>query len=296
MKAKDYFFIVNPAAGRGKKLKVLPEIEAFFRKRNLDFQMVLTKAPKHAKEIAKKAVKDGYKTIVAVGGDGTINEVLSGIAGHDVLLGIVPIGSGNDYIKNIDFPKNLNKNLEALINKKFKQVDIGLINNKYYFANAFSVGFDGEAASRVKNFSFIPNSFLAYLLSVFRTLATYEFPKVKVSLDNDIKFENGMLLIAVSIGKCYGGGFKIAPSAKIDDGIFTVCFIEKCSRFYALRNIPKVMKGTHTELPIVKIYTSKYVKIKSESLLTAQIDGEILPLDKSFEVRILPKCLKVIIP
>lgn len=293
MKNKEYFFIVNPAAGGGRKMEVIAEIEAFFQERKLDFEIVLTKAPKHATELAKKAANDGYKTIVAVGGDGTVNEVVNGIVGTEATLGIIPIGSGNDFSRAIGLARNIKKDLKILLAKKTREIDLGFVNNRY-FVDGLGIGFDAEASMKVKKFLKYLNGFLAYLASVLRTLATYKFPQVQITLDNGQTIKTGILLMAVMNGPRYGAGFYIAPSAKIDDGLFTICLIEKCGRFYALRQIPKVLKGTHVKLPIVKIITSKYVKIESESLLPAHVDGEILQPQQKFEAKIVPKCLKVI--
>lgn len=292
MKNKDYFFIVNPAAGKGRKLETISLIEEFFQNRNLGFEIVLTKAPKEATEMAKKAAGEGYRTIVAVGGDGTVNEVINGIVETKSILGIIPIGSGNDFSRTIGLTRNIKKDLKVLISQKVREVDLGWVDGRY-FIDGLGIGFDAEAAGRVRKFLKYVNGFPAYLLAVLRTLATYQFPRLKIYLDGYM-VEKEILLVAVMNGPRYGAGFYVAPSAKIDDGLFTICLIEKCGRFYALRQIPKVMKGTHTKLEIVKIFTAKNVKIESDSLLPAHMDGEILTPARKFELKILPKKLKVI--
>lgn len=290
---KKFYFIVNPAAGAGKKLSFLPEIQLFCRKNNLDFEIVLTKQPKEAINLAKKAAKK-FEVVVAVGGDGTVNEVANGLVGSQAVLGILPIGSGNDFSKQVGYKKGLKKDLEILLEGRTKSVDVGRVNDQYYFINGLGVGFDGEVATRVRSFMRFSKGFLAYLLAVLRTLATYKFHRVKIILDNDQVIEREILLVATCNGTTYGGGFNVAPSARIDDGIFTICLIDKLGRFYALRSIPKIMKGTHLKLPEVHMYTSKHVIIESESDLYAQVDGEILPLAKKFVVKILPGQIKVI--
>jgi len=290
---KKFYFIVNPAAGAGKKLSFLPEIQSFCQGHNLDFEIVLTKQPKQAIELACKAAKK-YEVIIAAGGDGTVNEVVSGLIGSQAVLGILPIGSGNDFAKQVGYKRNLKKDLKILLESRTKLVDIGQVNDQYFFINGLGVGFDGEVATRVRSFMRYSKGFLAYLLAVLRTLATYKFHRVKITLDNDQVIEKEILLLATCNGTTYGGGFNVAPSAKIDDGVFTICLIDKLGRFYALRNIPKIMKGAHLKLPEVHMYTSKHVIIKSEDDLYAQVDGEILPLNKKFEVKILPGQIKVI--
>jgi len=290
----NYYFIVNPAAGDGKKLSVITEIQAFCQDNGLDFEVVITKQPKQAVDLAKKAAEK-FEVVVAVGGDGTINEVASGLVDTDAALGIIPTGSGNDFAAMLGLSKNPKKALKTLLGNQTRVVDIGLVNSQRYFINGLGVGFDGEVASRVRGFSKFSRGFVAYLLTVLRTLATYKFKRVKISIDGN-SFTKKILLVATCNGTTYGGGFKVAPSAKIDDGLFTVCVIDKCGRFYALRNIPKIMRGAHLSLPIVHTYTGKNVIIESEDNLMAQVDGEILEQGNKFEVSILPEKIKIITP
>lgn len=290
---KKFYFIVNLKAGEGRKLSHLPEIQSFCREYKLKYETVLTKRPKEAAELAKKAAKK-YDVIVAVGGDGTVNEVVSGIVGSSAILGIIPIGSGNDFSKEIGMTRNLGKNLKILLKSNVKKVDLGIVNDQYYFINGLGVGFDGEAASRVRKFTKYIGGYPAYLLAVLRTLATYKFKKVKITLDSEQVIEKQILLIATCNGPAYGGGFNVAPSAKIDDGLFTVCLVDKVGRFYALRHLPKFTKGTHLKLPEVHTFTAKNVIIESEEELRSQADGELLPLNKRFSINILPKKIKVI--
>lgn len=291
---KSYYFIVNPVAGQGKKLSFVSEITGFCQRNYLNYKLVMTHKPKEAIELAREASKK-YEVIVAVGGDGTVNEVVNGIADTDAKLGIIPIGSGNDFAKQMGLTYNLSKDLRILMDGKFIKVDLGRVNNRHYFINGVGVGFDGEVAYRVRDFFKYAKGFSGYLLSVFRTLATYKFHKVKFFIDGEIVKDDKILLIATCNGTTYGGGFKVAPSAKVDDGLFTVCFVSKMGKFYAMRNIPKILQGTHVSLPEVSMYTGKSVKIKSEKELFSQLDGEILPPMKEFDMEMVPAKINVII-
>ncbi|PIS42738.1 MAG: hypothetical protein COT24_01950 [Candidatus Kerfeldbacteria bacterium CG08_land_8_20_14_0_20_40_16] len=290
---KKYYFIVNPKAGERRKLSHLSEIQSFCQGRNLKYETVLTKQPKEATNLARKAAHR-FEVIVAVGGDGTINEVVNGIVDSSAILGTIPIGSGNDFAKEIGLSRNLKKDLKILLEGKIKEVDLGLVNNQYYFINGLGVGFDGEAASRVRKFTKYISGYPAYLMAVLRTLATYKFRKVKITFDHEHIIEKQILLVATCNGKAYGGGFNVAPSAKIDDGLFTVCLVDKVGRFYALRHLPKFTKGTHLKLPEVHTFTAKNVIIESEDELQSQADGELLPLSKRFSIDLLPKKIMVI--
>lgn len=290
---QNYYFIVNPVAGLGKKLSFISEINDFCQKKNLEYKVVITHKPKEAIDLAREA-SNKYEVIVAVGGDGTVNEVVNGIVNTEAKLGIIPIGSGNDFAKQMGLTYHLKKDLEILIQGNTQSVDLGLVNKKHYFINGLGVGFDGEVAYRVRGFLKYARGFFGYLLSVFRTLATYKFYKVKFYVDGEKVKDEKILLIATCNGTTYGGGFKVAPSAKVDDGLFTICFVGKMSKFYAVRKIPKILQGTHVSLPEVSIYTGKNVKIKAEKDLFSQLDGEILPPMKEFEVEMVPNKISVI--
>lgn len=289
----SYYFIVNPVAGMGKKLSFVSEINDFCQQKKINYQVVMTHQPKEAIELAKEASKK-YEVVVAVGGDGTVNEVVNGIVDTNAKLGIIPIGSGNDFAKQMDLTYNLKKDLEILLEGKTKVVDLGLVNKRHYFINGLGVGFDGEVAYHVRDFLKYARGFIGYLLSVFRTLATFKFNKVKFYVDEEKVKEEKILLIATCNGTTYGGGFKVAPSAKVDDGLFTICFISKMGKFYAVRNIHKILQGTHISMPEVSTYTGKNVKITSEKVLFSQLDGEILPPLKEFEIEIMPNKITVI--
>ncbi len=290
---QKYYFIINPAAGRGRHLSFLSELPRFFSSHNKRFEMALTKEPGHAIHLAQKAAGN-FEAVVAVGGDGTINEVVNGLVGTDTLLGILPTGSGNDYSREVGLVKNIKKDLRKLIRAQHQKIDIGRVNHSRYFVNGLGVGFDGEVAGRVKHFLKYSRGFSAYLLAVLRTLATYRFREATITLDDAAKMTKQVLLVATCIGTTYGGGFQVAPSAKINDGVFTICQVDKVGRLYALRHLAKFKRGTHIKLPEVHMYTSKRVIIESPYKLPAQIDGELLQPENRYEITMHPKHLSVI--
>lgn len=289
-----YCFIVNPAAGGGKRLACLSDIQAVCRANKIKFEITLTKAPKHATELARRAAAR-YEVVVAVGGDGTVNEVVNGLVGSQAALGILPIGSGNDFSREVGLTKDIKKDLTKLIHDRVMAVDVGCVNGAHYFINAFGVGFDGEVAARVRTFMRFSRGFPAYLLAVVRTLATFQFPELTLTIDRHAPIRKRVLFVSVANGTTYGGGFRVAPEAKIDDGFFTVCQVDKTGKWYALRQIPKFMKGRHLGLPAVHMFTGQTVVIEAEQPLQAQIDGELLPKQKKFVIAMLPRQLNVLV-
>jgi YegS/Rv2252/BmrU family lipid kinase len=290
-----YYFIINPAAGNGEQMHSVSQIQSFCRDQGWTFETVMTKGPGEAIVQAREASKN-YEVIVAVGGDGTVNEVVSGIVSTQAVLGILPAGSGNDFAMTIGLSKNLKKNLEILNRASLKTVDLGQVNDSRYFINGIGVGFDGEAAGRVRKYLKFTRGFFAYLLAVLRTLVTYRFQQVRVRIDGREVYNDRLFLVATCNGTRYGGGFQVTPMAKIDDGHFDICLVEKTGRWYALSHLPRFLKGTHLSMPEVHMYTGTEVEIESAEDLSAHVDGELLPEQSKFSIQILPKQLRIIVP
>ncbi|MFH1207510.1 MAG: diacylglycerol kinase family protein [Patescibacteria group bacterium] len=290
-----YYFILNPIAGNGKQMHAIGQIQSFCRAQGWTFETVITNGPGEAVTLSRQAAGK-YEVIVAVGGDGTVNEVVTGIIGSRAILGILPAGSGNDFALTIGLSKNAKKGLEILKSATLKTIDLGQVDGNRYFINGIGIGFDGEAAGRVRQYLKFFGGFWAYLIAVLRTLVTYRFQQARVTIDGREIYNGPLFLVATCNGTSYGGGFRVTPMAKIDDGQFDVCLVEKTGRWYALRNLPKFLKGTHLSMPEVHMYTGCKVEIESDCGLSAHVDGEILPPGKKHSIRILPKQLKIIVP
>jgi len=292
---RNYYFIVNPIAGGGKKLDIITELQKFCKKHGMEFTVAMTHKPKEATELARRA-SEKYEAVVAVGGDGTVNEVVNGISGTSAKLGILPIGAGNDYARMVGLSKNLKKDLKVLHKGTARAVDVGKVNDKYFFINAFGAGFDGEVSTRARKYLKLTNNFFGYLITVLRTLMTYRFRKALITIDGKIVADRKIFLVACGIGTTYGGGFQIAPKAKIDDGLFDICIIDKTSRLKALWVIPKIMRGKHESLRIVHMHSGKEISIATNRRIASQLDGEIIEPTKELRIAILPNYTRVITP
>lgn len=270
-------------------------IQEYCRAQGWTFDTVVTKGPGEAVELARRAARD-FEVVVAVGGDGTVNEVATGILGTRAVLGIIPSGSGNDFALTIGLDKHIEKNLDVLKRAHTRVVDIGQVNATKYFINGIGVGFDGEVAGRVRTFLRYAHGYWAYVLAVLRTLLTFRFRDVRIAIDGYDVFRGPLLLVATCNGTRYGGGFRVAPMAKIDDGHFDICLVERTGRWYALRNLPKFTRGKHLSMPEVHMHTGHEVVIESTEPLSAHVDGELLPPGRTFNIRIVPKHLTIISP
>jgi diacylglycerol kinase (ATP) len=302
-----YYVIVNPISGHGLGEKSIPHIESSLRESGLDFTLVRTERVWHAAELAEGAAREGYDVIVCASGDGTVNECINGImlakkAGHNsVAFSVLGIGTGNDFAGGTDIPTNLNDGLKALKENKRKKIDLGFVKGGYYpegryFGNGIGVGFDaavGNEAVKVRWMRGLP----AYLIGALKTVFLYYDPaQVEIVLDDKETIKQVSLMISVMNGKRMGGGFKMAPESKPDDGFFDLCIAETASKGRIFTLIPHFLRGTQASQPEVKMRRAKKVTIKSlDKTFPAHADGEFICLEGSdLALEILPLELEII--
>jgi len=288
---KNFLLIFNPAANMERAAKMIPQVEEFFNKWKVNYNLAVTKRPREAESLAREQA-DNYDVVVALGGDGTINEVVNGCFGKKTTLGIVPLGAGNDFAKALGLKKKLRENLEIILMGREKKVDIGQVNQRY-FVNVLGIGFDALVAQEMFDRPRFLKGLPVYFYSLLKAMKKYRFVKMNIKFDDKPKKDKELLILAVANGKFFGGGFKISPQASIKDGTFDICLVEKMSRFYLIKNILKLIRGTHDQLPEVKLYKSKQIVIESENELPIEYDGEILKKQKKLEIKVIPQALKV---
>lgn len=272
-----YIFIVNPVAGRGKALKLVPKIEKICIERKLEYEIRYTKIEKSATQIAREYIDGGY-IIYSVGGDGVLNQVLNGIVGTNNILGIIPAGSGNDFYKV------LKDREEGKI-----EIDIGRINNTY-FINTACIGIDAEVGNNTDLFrdTIVPVSQL-YNASIVYTFLTYKFRKIKFVTPTKIT-KKEYTIISICNGKFYGGGYCIAPKAEINDGLFDIYYADKLNRIQILYLISKLKKGNHEGKRKVHKFRTNHVELETDNKITFNIDGEKLT-DNKFVIDLIPKAV-----
>lgn len=292
-----HLFIINPVAGKGNASSYIPEIHNYFKKKPDEYNIEITKSPGHAKEIAASYAKKGEYRIYATGGDGTLNEVLNGMAGSACSLGIIPTGSGNDFIKSIYKSRKYNDILEKTINGKAVPIDCGIINNRY-FINIMSVGLDAEVAyyaAKVNKKLHLKGK-LSYYTGIALALlkGKIKFP-IKLIFNDSETVETEIALTACTNGTYYGGGFMPVPTTEYNDGVLDVCFVNKKSIFGILFLIPKYMKGTHVNSRGVNFRQITKLRIESEKELKVNVEGELMFAD-ILDIEIKKSFIKFIIP
>ena len=296
--------ILNPMADMGNAYKVANDLRPIIVEYgNADWSG--TVYPTHATELAKQAGEDGYDMVIAMGGDGTCHEVVNGLMqlpeNKRPVMGVVPVGSGNDFAHAIGVPMQSDRALAHALNGEISTVDIGLMTDENgrqeYFDNTVGIGFDAVVTIRSHKLPLL-RGFLMYLTAVIQTIILNHEPSMmKITADGET-WEQSNLMIAACNGPREGGGFMIAPDAKNDDGIMDYMMIAKCSRAMMFRLVPEVMNGTHGRFDLVKMGTCQKFSINSKLPIYIHADGEIYTNFGSnlhkVDFEILPGALKVV--
>ncbi len=272
-----YVFIVNPTSGKGKSLRFVPLIENYFKNSEEEYEIIYTEYPKHATEIAARYTEKDDVILYSVGGDGTATEILDGLD-LSVRFGVVPGGTGNDFLKSIDVEKRTDEEiLKASIEGEDIDIDFGLLNGKSRILNIVSFGLDAtinvyanEVAKKKK--TIIPDKFI-YFYSIFKAGLNPKRYHFKMTVDGKV-YEEETIMVAVSNGKFYGGMFNAFPDANITDGIFDICYVRPMSLPRMIGLIGKYAKGTHQNESVCNCFTGKEVYIEFDREIPVQLDGE----------------------
>lgn len=290
--------IANPAARHGETEKLIPVIGQLLV--NLPHDMRITRSIGHATELAAQA--QGYDLVVAAGGDGTVHEVLNGLMRHPEAtrptLGLLPTGSGNDTRRTLGVSTDLAQAALELATGERRRFDVGLCNG-IYFNNSFAAGLDAKVTAKAVEYKVTKGRdglwlYLSALLNVLFTDLT-SFP-LRIRFDGAEQFEQyDTLIVAVTIGPTYGGGFSITPEAIPDDGLFDVCMIDPLGLPEALVRLPFVIAGKHTKMKPVHMSRHTSLVIECDQRVPAQIDGEVL-LESRYEIEILPGAIECVVP
>ncbi len=300
MNDTKHLFIVNPKAGKGAALKTEKTIESLFKALSekysgISYEIVRTEYPGHGTEIAREYSNKGIYRIYAVGGDGTLNEVLNGMAGTESSLAIIPCGTGNDFIKSIAGKFNKGQILKDSILGTEKNVDLCRINDKY-FINIASVGFDAKVnfeAASFKSHPFLTTE-MAYFAGIIKSLKSKETIDLKIEIDG-VDYSRNVFLIAFCNGRYYGGSFMMSPHSDLSDGLLDVVIVDDVPMRKIATYLPLLMKGKHLNIPEITYLRAKHIVVTSEKEKIINIDGESIQGNIA-DVSIESGKLKLIIP
>ncbi|MCG0275111.1 MAG: diacylglycerol kinase family lipid kinase [Thermosediminibacteraceae bacterium] len=282
------FFVVNPAAGKRKALTIWNRLKPTV---DIPYDFVLTERPGQATDIAREAVKAGYGIIVAVGGDGTIREVIQALAGSEALLGVIPAGTGNDFVRSVGIPHDPKGALEVIKSGKARRIDL-IRAGSNFFINVAGAGLDAEVADAVNKSTKFLRGPLVYVMELLRVLATFSPRHVTIEIDGTV-VKRKAWLVSIGNARYYGGGMMICPDALVDDGFLDVCIVNEISRIELLRFLPSVFSGNHKNHPAYEVLRGKRVKIQFERPVKVHADGDVIgttPVEFSVE----PGAVKVV--
>lgn len=286
--------LVNPAAGRGRSRRALASLRRFAAA--IEAELVVSRDAGDLTVQASRAVADGVDRLVVAGGDGTFHHVAQALVGSPCALGVVSLGRGNDYATDLGVPLELADAMQFAFEGPIRSIDAGGVNGRA-FTGYCGVGFDGEAAQVAYTAPALLRGSLAYVYSVVRTMVSFRPPVLTVRYDGGEFEGRAMFAIACNISRL-GGGMRITPAARFDDGLLDLIIASELGRAELLRVFPKVYRGSHVDHPAVRIVRTRSVTISADRSLTVACDGEpVFQTDgESVEVSIEPRSLKVIAP
>lgn len=298
--------ILNPAAGRGAAGQRRGELEAALRAAGVAYDLVATHARGGAAELASQAIERGYEAVVAVGGDGTINEVANGILaaprGGEAALGIIPLGTGSDFVKMLDgfAGADLGAAARRLAAGLTRPVDVGQITVeaggrelRRYFVNGLGAGIDAQVAVEVPKVTWA-TGLAAYIIASMRALASYKPSPMTVRYDGK-ELRRRLYFATVANGRWQGGGFLLTPAASLDDGALDLCIVPSLRLDQVIRYYPKLIDGSHVELKIVTMAQARQIEISSPTPFPVATDGEVVATDATrVVVEALPGALRLL--
>jgi len=299
-----WFVIVNPTSGNGAVKKSWSKIHDELMRQGFIFEFYYTKYDKHSIILIKNAIAQGFTKFISVGGDGTLHNIVNGILSLNlkniiaIKIGIIPVGTGNDWIKTYNIPNDYKKAIQIIRKENTIQQDIGKItidatNKDVYFINLAGIGFDAYVVNKVNKYKYL--GFLAYLAGALISLTSYKKSALKITFNN-IVLENKTLMLLIGICAYSGGGLQLTKNPNPADGLFDISYIQKINLFNILTNIPGLFNGKITNRKFVNNYKSSHIKIQvlDTQITYIQADGEIIG-SGNFSVILHKKALNFII-
>ena len=298
----SWFAIVNPAAGRGRAARAVPALEAAARDAGLRVEVQRTERRGHATALARKAVAAGHRNFIAVGGDGTVNEVANGLLGNaavptsELTLGALPIGTGNDWARTHAMPHDAREVARLLASGRTVMHDAGIVTCRAgsetirrYFVNMAGAGIDAHILARLGEGK---GGAWSYLVALLGGLRSFRAPTLDVA-GPDFRFRGPTLVIFAGPGRYCGGGLEIAPDAAVDDGRLRVTLVKQMSFWCVLGNLPRLFNGTVPQSPHVVCARLAAIDITSDIPVGVEVDGEVIGA-APVRFEILPRAIRVV--
>jgi diacylglycerol kinase (ATP) len=292
---REWAFIVNPIAGNGFGLSYLPTVKVMVEKFGINADIVLTERHGHATELSSAYAARGYKYIIGVGGDGTFNEICVPLIDYpEVTTGIIPAGTGNDFIQILGLPNRFEeRDWETFFELNTIRMDAGSVNG-LYFINGMGLGFDAEVAAQ--NYEGPGKAKMGgkhkYIWHIIKTLLFFR-EKRMITRTNGSRIESDCFINTIANGRRFAGSFYLTPEAMADDGLLDVCSIRKLNLLERFKLLMMVPKGTHIHDHRVHYYRTAELNLDFTREVPFHVDGE-LHFAREFHVRVLPAALNII--
>lgn len=289
---ENILFIFNPVSGKANQAKIIKQINENLELNKYNVLYENTEYRGHANEIARHYKGKGIKKIVAVGGDGTVNEIGSAIINTDISLGIIPRGSGNGLARFLSIPLNTIDAIKILNNPSIKIIDAAKINDRYFFCTS-GVGFDAHVGNIFNKSQKHRN--INYFKTTIQEFFTYKPKKYKIRYDNQKKKVKSLLITFANAGQ-YGNNVYISPDARIDDGLLDLCILKPFPKSLMLPVGLKLIGRNINKSEYLEVFKCKEILLKRKKKIKCHYDGESYKAGKKIEVKIIPSSLKVMLP
>lgn len=292
---KKWVFIINPVAGNGFAKTIVPKLEEMVKKTGIDAEIIYTERAGHAADLSEEYLKKGFTHFIAVGGDGTINEVSRPLINvKDVTIGIIPAGTGNDFIQILGFPDRFgDADWETFFRCNIIKMDVGICNGMI-FLNGMGLGFDAQVAAEnyTKPGEVKPGGKHKYIWHIVKTLLFFREKKMTI-VSADVRNETDCFINTIANGRRFAGGFLLTPKAIANDGLLDVCMIKKLNLLQRFAILLKVPKGEHINDKKVNYKQISQINLEFPVEVPFHVDGELFFSDK-FDVKALPSALNTI--
>lgn len=292
MSKKHLVFIINPKSGTDRAKEIKQSIDTYLDKEQFSFELVNTQFAQHGVTLAKEAAKNGAYAVVAVGGDGSVNDVVQGLSGTDTLLAVIPKGSGNGIARTLRLPLDTNEAIKLLNTGDVVTMDMGYANERPFISNA-GVAFDALIAKKFAKST--RRGLMVYSWLVTKYMWLYKEWDWQITVDGKPITEKAFMVI-VANGQQFGYNFKIAPMASYTDGLFDVIIVRKFPKILGGIIVLRAMNGSIAGSPYVQHLTGKEITVTHPSLRLMQVDGDAHACSNSITFKIKPGAQKVIVP
>lgn len=285
--------VYNPVSGKKNAAQLVEGICALLGKRGEAYSLFPTEAEGDGANKTALALQAGCDAIVCVGGDGTLSEVVAQLAGKDAALYIVPNGTGNDFARVLGLPKDPLEAFGAQLDGQPARIDCGRINGKP-FLNVAGSGFDVDVLQKMEELRKVYPGPKAYRKSVLSVLSHFKAFEAELSIDGGAPERVRTTIVEIANGRCIGGGMRVAPGAKADDGLFDVVVVGKVPRRLVPFLLPLFIAGLHVYLPIARVVSAKTVIMRAKGM-TVNIDGRLESMDEA-RFEIMPGAIRIMKP